>query len=63
MMNIQECVAPLEYEHRQVYDPPPAGILVTEHHGEVKVCPDWGALTVAAFPERITQPYLPIRFL
>jgi len=44
------------YESRQVFDVPPAKIMVTEHRAEIKNCPHCHATTKGDFPEGITQP-------
>lgn len=47
---------PLEsVEKRQVFDIPKIKIIVTEHQAEKKRCPDCGEVTMADFPQNVTQ--------
>lgn len=46
----------LRIEKRQVFDLPPKMLLVTEHHVEVKLCPNTGREVSAAFPAGVNAP-------
>jgi transposase len=46
---------PDEVEKRQVHDLPPMRLIVTEHQGEIKLCP-CGHLNKAVFPEGVNAP-------
>jgi len=43
-------------ERRQVLDIPPKRVVVIEHQGQQKVCPDCHAVTKACFPEGVSAP-------
>ena len=49
-------VQPSKHIKRQVWDVPPVRLEVTEHQAEVKMCPQCGAETTAAFPATVTEP-------
>lgn len=49
-------VAVERVEKRQVFDIPPVQIEVTEHQGEVKVCPCCEQQIKASFPDDVTHP-------
>jgi transposase len=44
-----------DWEVRQVHDLPPMKIEVTEHHCEIKCCPDCGILNRGQFPHEVSQ--------
>ncbi len=48
-------VEPQAHDCRQEFEIPPVKPEVTEHRGEIKLCPDCGWLNQATFPEHITQ--------
>jgi transposase len=51
----EECGCILEniefeaYEIRQIFDIPPVNLIVTEHRGQIKTCPQCGKLNKAFF--------------
>jgi transposase len=45
-----------DYEKRQVLDPPPVQVAVTEHQAEIKECPICHTLTTTDFPPQVSQP-------
>ena len=58
----EECGCILEnveveaYEIRQIFDIPPVNLIVTEHRGQIKTCPQCGKLNKAFFPESVKYP-------
>lgn len=61
VMECKQCKRSLEeveakdYEQRQVFDIPKVKIEVTEHQGEIKICPNCGEKNRAVFPETVTR--------
>jgi len=58
----EECGCILEnieveaYEIRQIFDIPPVNLIVTEHRGQIKTCPQCGKLNKAFFHESVKYP-------
>lgn len=51
-----EHIEPIKIEQRQVHDIPPMKIIVTEHRGEHKECPNCGRYNRAKFPPEVQYP-------